>query len=496
MRPPVTFGPSLRPDPTSATPLVQQLAERLRVAMLSGVIGPGMRLPATRTLAHELGVSRTTVVGAFEQLIAEGYLVARTGAGTFVASVLPERALHASPLPAAHRGAGALRALSQRGQMLARTPAHTSPDDGPPLPFRPGMPDTSLVPFEIWNRIAARLLRHTGGELLGYGHPCGFLPLREAIAEHVRTARAVHCEAAQILITAGSQHALELASRMLIDPGDTVWIEDPGYAGARGALLAAGGRLVGVPVDDEGMAVEAGRHLAPQARLAVVTPSHQYPLGVTMSLRRRLALLEWAAQAGAWVLEDDYDSEYGYSGHPLPALQGIDTSGRVIYIGTFSKTLFPALRIGYMVVPPDLVDAFAAARALTDRHPATLPQATLAAFISDGHYARHLRRMRTIYAERQAALCEAATHHLGGWLHLAPARSGIHLSGTFPTPTDDTAVSRVLAAHQITAPPLSAYCYQQPARAGLVLGYAAFAPPAIHTAIRRIAALSGMLHWQ
>jgi len=310
--------------------------------------------------------------------------------------------------------------------------------------------------------------------LLGYGEPAGHRPLRQAIAAYLGAARAVRCSWEQIVVVSGSQQALDLAARVLLDPGDEAWVEDPGYAGARAALAGSGARVVPVQVDEEGLDVAAGETAAPGARLACVTPSHQYPSGVTMSLERRLALLEWADRAGAWVVEDDYDSEYRYSGRPLEALQGLDPSGDVVYVGTFSKVLSPGLRLGYLLAPPDLTGAFVAAREFTDRHPPQVEQAVLADFMAEGHFGRHVRRMRSLYAERRAALLESAERELAGLLDVVPAEAGMHLVGLLPEGEDDREASRRAAAAGVEAPPLSAFS-QAPSRAGgLVLGYAAF----------------------
>jgi GntR family transcriptional regulator/MocR family aminotransferase len=324
--------------------------------------------------------------------------------------------------------------------------------------------------------------------LLDYGDPLGFMPLREAIATYLREARAVRCEAGQVMVVSGSQHGLDLATRLLLDPGDRVWLEDPGYLGARGALMAAGARLVPVPVDGEGLEVARGIRVAPDARLAYVTPSHQYPLGVTMSLARRLALLEWARARRAWIVEDDYDSEYRYTGRPLASLQGLDRHGRVIYVGTFSKVLFPALRLGYVVVPPALVDAFAAARGLVDRHPPSVTQAVLAEFIAEGSFARHVRRMRMRYAEQQAALVEAARHKLDGVLEVSPAEAGMHLVGWLPSGADDRAASGTAQQVGVEAPALSTFRLRRSGRCGLLLGYAAWAPSELRAAVDTLAA--------
>jgi GntR family transcriptional regulator/MocR family aminotransferase len=305
----------------------------------------------------------------------------------------------------------------------------------------------------------------------------------------LRDARAVHCDAQQVLIVSGSQQALDLAARLLLDEGDAVWMEDPCYLGARGALAGAGAHLMPVPVDAEGLDVAAGVARAPHARLAYVTPSHQYPLGVTMSLARRLALLDWAARARAWVLEDDYDSEFRYAGRPLASLQGLDRAARVCYIGTFSKVMFPALRLGYLVVPPGMVDAFATARALVDRHAPTVEQAALADFMSEGHFVRHIRRMRTLYAERQAVLVEAAHSWLAGAVAVAPAEAGMHLVGWLPEGMSDTTVAARAAARGLEVPALSRYASAGLLRGGVLLGYTALDASQIRAGVQRLAAI-------
>jgi GntR family transcriptional regulator/MocR family aminotransferase len=323
-------------------------------------------------------------------------------------------------------------------------------------------------------------------ELLNYDHPAGYAPLRRAIAAHLGPARAVHCDPEQVLITTGSQSGLDLISRILLDPGDTAWIEDPGYRSAAVALRGAGVRLVGVPVDGDGLDVAAGSARCPDARLVHVTPSHQYPLGVTMSLSRRLALLEWARRANAWIVEDDYDSEFRYAGRPLAALQGLDRDGRVIYLGTFSKTLFPSLRLGYLVVPPDLVDAFVAARAAIDRQSATLTQAVVADFMNEGHFLRHIRRMRTLYSERQEALLRAARRELGGQVEVCPCETGMHLMGWLNDTQTDQEAANAAARVGIEAPPLSSYCIERRERGALLLGYAGSDARQIREAARRL----------
>jgi GntR family transcriptional regulator/MocR family aminotransferase len=490
----VTIG-TLGLDRDAGVPLHRQLYEGLREAILSGRLRPGARLPSTRTLAEDLGASRNTVLAAFGQLLAEGYVEGRVGAGTTVASTLPETLLRAHPEARRAERPGRRPRLSRRGALIGTRAAVVR---GAPAarPFRPGLPGLEFFPLELWARLVARRWRRVPRQLLDYGDPAGHAPLREAIAAYLREARAVRCEAEQVIVVTGAQQAVDLAARVLLDPGDMAWVEDPGYPGARGALVAAGIRLAPVPVDGEGLDVRRGARQAPGARLVYVTPSHQYPLGVTMSLHRRLALLQWASRSGAWILEDDYDSEYRYAGRPLAALQGLDTAGRVIYAGTFSKVLFPALRLGYLVVPAELVDAFVAARALADRHSPSVTQAALADFIEGGHFARHVRRTRALYAERQAALVRAVGRALRGLLEVTPAEAGMHLLGWLPAGVDDRAAARAALGHDVDAPPLSAFRVR-PARrgerGGLILGYAAYTPREIDDACVRLAAALGTL---
>ncbi len=475
-------------DEADGVPLYQQLYDRLRGAILGGSLLPGTRLPSTRRLGADLGIARNTVLNAYEQLHAEGYLDGEVGSGTYVSRALPEHLLHAPPsLPRKIGPAGKRPALSRRGMVLASAPGIAG-GPGQEGPFRQGRPALDAFPFDVWTRLIGRRWRSRPACLLGYGDPAGYRPLREAIAAYLGTSRGVRCGPDQVVIVAGSQMALDLSARVLLDPGDTAWVEDPGYLGARGALLGAGIRLVPVPVDAEGLDVAAGVARDSGVRLAYVTPSFQYPLGVTMSIARRLALLEWAARAGAWILEDDYDSEYRYADRPLAALQGLDPHGRVIYLGTFSKVLFPSLRLGYLVVPPDLVDAFVRARALMDAHAPTLPQAVVADFNREGHFARHLRRMRSLYAERQEVLVQAAARDLGGLLTVLPAKAGMHLLGWLPEGVKDRTASERAEAAGVVAHPLSEFALGPAPRPGLLLGYTALTPRQIREGVKRLAA--------
>jgi GntR family transcriptional regulator/MocR family aminotransferase len=477
-------------DRTSSIPLYRQLYEVLRQAILTQQLLGGTKLPSTRTLAAELEISRNTVLNAFEQLMAEGYLETQHGSGTYVAQVLPDDLLKVSPsTPQSPDPVRKKASVSQYGARLlsavTRMPGPLVPSiQGKPRAFRQGVPALDAFPRVIWGRLLARCWRHSSYELLNYGD---HRALREAIAAYLGPGRGVYCSAEQVIVVAGSQQGLDLAARVLLDPGDAAWIEDPGYPGAYGALLGAGAFIVPVPVDDEGLNVAIGVDRCPEARLAFVTPSHQFPLGVTMSLKRRLELLEWASRADAWVLEDDYDSEYRYTGRPLAALQGLDRENRVIYLGTFSKVMFPALRLAYLVVPSDLVDAFHAARIFAAQHPPLLEQAALAEFIAGGHFARHIRRMRKLYTQRQAVLVKAARRELSGQLDVQPAEAGMHLVGWLPEGMDDRVASQWAADHGVDTFPLSAYCLEETYRGAFLLGYTASNEHEIQDGVSRLA---------
>ena len=475
-------------DERSDEPLHRQIYHGIRGAILEGFLAPQARLPSSRALAADLGVSRSTVLVALDQLIAEGYLITRLGSGTHVPRVLPEALLsvRGARNGAAHHPRSTRREISRRGSLLAATPHGAVRLGAAPRPFRSGTPAIDLFPVNLWARIAARRARRLSVSQLDAGNTSGYRPLREAIATHIQASRGVRCEVEQVLIVFGAQQALDYATRMLVDPGDTAWLEEPGYLGVRSAFISAGARIVPIPVDDEGIDVAAGADRGRGARAVYVSPSHQYPLGVTMTLARRLALLEWAQKSGAWVLEDDYDSEYRYSGRPLMALQGLDEDDRVVYIGTFSKTMFPTLRLGFVVVPSDLVDSFTAARGTGDLPP-TLEQAAMADFIADGHFARHLRRMRVEYEARQNALVDAVRRELGDTLRVEPSGTGMHLVGLLPKSAPDHMVSREAAAVGIEVSPLSMFYTGRPRRNGLVLGYGSVDATAIRSGMKKLA---------
>jgi len=477
----------IRIDADGGHTLQQQLFASIRSSIVAGRFGAEGRLPSTRALAAELGISRTTVLLAFDQLHAEGYIVARPGSGNYIARPLPE----ALPEPlfdpkraARSRASASLKhpGLSARGRALAEAPTPDRRRSGPPRAFRLGTPAVDLFPFALWSQLARQCLRSVSRSRLDYSPLAGLSELREAIAEQM-AARGTSCELEQVFIVAGAQRGLDLLFHLLLDPGDVAYLEEPGYPGAYTALLSAGARALGVPVDREGLAIER----APSGgRLAYVTPSHQFPLGVAMSLSRRQKLLAWASRHGAWVVEDDYDAGFRYDARPLPCLHALDPDGRVIYVGTFSKTLFPSLRIGFLILPTDLVDAFCRARLASDVHPPLLEQAVLAAFMLRGHYQRHLRRMQTAYTERLDTL-QSALLQSGIPLHLRPVHSGLHAVADLAAGEAEP-IAAAAAEQHLEVMPLGAYYQATRARPeALVLGFGAVRPAVIRSGVARLA---------
>jgi GntR family transcriptional regulator/MocR family aminotransferase len=485
-RSPDGLGPVVTLDRRKARPMHRQLYDGYREAILDGRLRPGQRLPSTRALAEDLGISRIPAVTAFAQLLAEGYLESRVGAGTFVSAALPD-----PPPPRAAREPAAAARPGSRRVPPTRLGAAAEPWLDLYGPFRLHQPALDEFPADLWARLVARHARRLSPRQMAYGDSMGLPALREALATHLRTFRSVVCSADQIMIVSGSQQALALSARALLAPGDAAWLEDPGYRGAREALLVAGARIVPVPVDEDGLDVAAGVARAADARLAYVTPSHQYPLGVVMSASRRLAILDWARRRGSWLIEDDYDSEYRYAGPSLTSLQGLDRDARVLYVGTFSKILFPALRVGYLVVPRDLVPRFRRFRDAMDIFPAPLLQAVLADLIDEGHFARHLRRMRALYAERRRALVGALDRELGDSVHVIGDHAGMHLVTVLPQGADDQSIASRAARRGISAAPLSS-CYSGPAaRQGLILGFGSTRPRQMSEAVRKLKAAIG-----
>ncbi|WP_148219428.1 PLP-dependent aminotransferase family protein [Azospirillum sp. B510] len=474
-------------DRAGAEPLHRQLYRALRQAVLDGRLRPGERLPPSRALAADWGLSRNTVVTAYDTLLAEGYVTGRIGAGTFVAVSLPDAVPGAIVRDEARRGIG----LSVRGRALAEAPALARDRVG--RPFALGTPDLGVFPFALWAQLLGRCWRQGGRVLATEPDPLGYAPLRVEIAAYLRAVRAVRCEPEQVVIVSGAQQGLALMAQLLLDPGDEAWVEEPGWPGNRAALLGAGARLVPVPVDGEGIDVAAGMAGGPAARLALVTPSHQFPLGVTMSLARRLRLLDWAAARDAWIVEDDYDSEFRYAGPPLAALQGLDGAGRVIYVGSFSKVMFPALRLGYVVVPPDLVEPVRAARRHFDGGTSVVPQAALHRFLADGHFASHLRAMRALYAVKRGAFLESIAGAFAGLATAEAGEAGLHVLLRLPPGRPDHVLARRAAGIGLTTPALSGYYRDSGTAAGngLLLGFAAHDPAALDRAVRDLARLVG-----
>lgn len=461
-------------------PLFRQVYTGLREAILSGAFRAGDRFPSTRELAEQLAISRTAVLAAYDQLLAEGFVVGRAGSGTYVAE-----GLGANRAPAGH--AAARLRLSRFGSAAARAAGAVPERPATTLRYDFAYRNTSVetFPFELWRRILLRHARKASLRALDYGPPPGSLALREAICAHLRRSRAVISDPDQVVVVNGSQQALDLAARVLLERGDPVAIENPHYQGARKVFLAAGARLHAVPVDAEGInPARLPRH----ARLAFVTPSHQLPTGAILPLARRLALLAWARRAGAVVIEDDYDGEYRYHGQPLESMQGLDTEGRVIYLGTFSRTIFPALRIGYLIAPKSLAPALTGAKWLADRHTSTLEQEALAEFIATGAYERHLRRSRRLNARRREVLLDAIDSHLGGRVRVSGDASGVHLVLWPRGHASERALLARAAAHSVAVYGVSGYYLNPPRQAGLMLGYSRMPEADIREGIRRLAA--------
>jgi GntR family transcriptional regulator / MocR family aminotransferase len=487
-----SFVPPIALNRGKDVPIYRQLYDWFQRAIANGQLRPGQRVPSTRALATELNVSRLPVLNAFEQLHAEGYLQTFSGAGTCVASSIPLETIPSrdeSEKPARNAAATSHKKGARKiADCLSAKIAVPQPWLSVRSAFRMHLPALDQFPVGIWSRLVARHVRKSSKQQMTYGDPMGYAPFRESIAEYLGAVRAVRCDPSQIMVVAGSQLGLQLSVRVCVNPGEPVWMEDPGYFGARYAFSTVGARMIPVPVDEEGLIVEEGVRRCPKARAVYITPSHQYPLGTTMSASRRMQLLNWASRSGAWIIEDDYDSEYRFGIRPIGALQGFDSDARVIYVGTFSKVLFPALRVGYLVVPKDLAPAFTAIRNAADIFSPTLYQSVLADFITEGHFARHIRRMRILYMERCNALVDAVRGEFGDALEIVSAKAGMHFTGLLPPGVSDTAVSQHALENGISVMPLS-FCYlRRPSRAGLVLGYGSTDTAQIKEGVRKLKA--------
>jgi GntR family transcriptional regulator/MocR family aminotransferase len=458
-------------------PIYRQIYASFRARILTGNLRAGEPVPSTRDLARELGISRIPVLEAYGQLLAEGYFEARRGSGTFVASALAP--------PVAEDERKRMRGERRISANAAALPPYERPTWAERLgAFQLGQPELRAFPVSTWSRLVARHTRSVRVRALQYGDSFGLPALRQSIAAYLRTSRGVRCDAGQIFIVSGSQQALDLSTRVLLDAGDAAWVEEPGYWLLHHVLKAHGCRMVPVPVDEEGLNVALGAKRAHKARVAFVAPSHQSPLGVTMSASRRLELLDWAQRAGAFIVEDDWDSEYRYDAKPVASLQGLDGNARVVYTGTFSKVMFPSLRLGYAVVPPDLVERFAAMRRAMDLCPPYLAQAPMADFLTEGHFARHLRRMRPIYARRRRLLVEALAREIGA--EVIGDAAGMHVAMFLDRCRSDRHLAARALDLGVQVSPLSASYLGKP-RQGLVLGFGNTPESAIAPAVRKLA---------
>jgi GntR family transcriptional regulator/MocR family aminotransferase len=475
------IAPLITVNRKAPAPLYQQIYDAYRRGIVRGNMRVGELVPSSRELACELRVSRFPVLNAYAQLLAEGYFESRIGAGTFIAASLPGRTSVADGKAKMDAASGA-RPIAARASAL---PRYERPSWAESLgPFQVGQPALKDFPIETWSKLVARYSRTMRVRGLQYGDPMGLQELRQTIASYLRTARAVRCEAEQIMIVSGSQQGLDLSARVLLDPGTPVWVEEPGYWLVHQVVKAGGCRAIAVPVDAEGLNVAAGTKLCRKARAAFVAPSHQYPLGVTMSATRRFELLEWAQKAGSWIVEDDYDSEFRYDSMPIASLQGLDTNSRVIYIGTFSKVLFPSLRVGYLVIPPDLVERFSAVRQATDLCPSHGNQAVLAEFIREGHFSRHIRKMRQVYSERRRVLVEEVERELGDCCKILGGEAGMHLTVSIDERLRDTEIAAKAAHRKLWLSALSLSYVGSTPRQGFVLGFGNTSAAEIPGAVR------------
>ena len=469
-------------DRASRTPLTRQIYMQVRSAVLSGALRPGTRVPSSRTMALKLGVARASVVLAYEHLLAEGYVESRHGSGTFIAGDLTGLASRRRVVPRATK-----RAVPTSAQTFSDFERSAVQSDA--RPFNTGRTLIDARTADTWRSLTHKAVRRLGANDLGYTDPAGLADLRGNICDYLRAARSVRCEPEQIVITAGTQQAIDIAIRVLLAPGDEVWVEDPGYPLTYAQLLLAKARPHPIPVDAQGLVVDAGLRTAPRARAAFVTPSHQFPTGVALSMARRLELLAWARQSDAFIVEDDYTSEFRYSGPSLASLQGLDDTEQVIYVGTLNKALFPGLRIGYAVVPRALLQAFVGARYLIDRQPATLQQAVVCEFMQQGHFAAHIRRMRQLYREQRDALAQTLMRRAADWLDVAVPDGGMHLVAYLRDGRSDIAIEAAAQRAGIVVRAISRFYRAVSPRPGLMLGFSGFPRQLIVPAAARLARL-------
>jgi len=468
--------------------LHRQIYDAYRAAIVDGRLWPGQRIPSTRVLATEIRVSRFPILNAYAQLLAEGYFESRVGAGTVIASSLPDQLTSTKPARSAQAPTpSGPRPVARYSAVLPRIVRFPWLQNWGA--FRVGQVAYDQFPLGVWSNLVARRCRSSDAQAFHYGDQMGSMAFRETIANYLKTARSLHCEAEQVMIVAGSQQALEISARVLLDPGNRVWVEQPGYHLAREVFALAGCYPVPVPVDKEGLDVAAGIKQCRKARAAFVTPSHQFPLGMTMSASRRLQLVDWAQTSGSWIIEDDYDSEFRYESLPIASLQGLDSNSRVIYIGTFSKVLFPSLRLGYIVIPSDLVERFQAVRRVMDLSPPRFYQEVVSDFIREGHFARHIRRMRVHYGELRKALVLSLGRELGPSVELLGDEAGMHVAVTLQNGRCDLEIAERAARLNLSLWPLSPSYVGEASRQGFVLGFGGTRLTEIPHAVRKLRSL-------
>ena len=472
----------------SPIPVYRQLYNEFRNAILTGVFRPGQQIPASRELANYFNISRTTVLLAFENLLTEGYIKGKPGSGTFINNELPENLLFTKQSVEKQNIAlvKKTKAPEAKGSNFKKYLSQERLDYNKFEPFKPGIPDLNEFPFHIWTKLISNSGKDISKSDFGYSNSAGYKPLRNAIANYARASRGVKCENNQVIVVNGSQQGIDLVCKILLNKNDNIGFEEPGYIGARDAFSAAGMNIIPMPMDEEGINFKKTKI---KTNLVYVTPSHQYPLGITMSLNRRLELLDYSSSTGCWILEDDYDSEYRYKGQPLSSLQAIDNNNSVIYMGTFSKVMFPGLRLGYLIIPENLIESFTAAKMLTDRNSPILEQAALEKFITEGHYGRHIRRMRMIYQKRKEVFYNYVEKYFSEHIFLYPADAGLHTVGWLKKINNDAEFAKLMFNNGIYTPPLSSYSFTKKLKPGLVLGYAAYSEQQIKNAIKKMASL-------
>jgi GntR family transcriptional regulator/MocR family aminotransferase len=474
------------PPRTRDMPATQWLRESIRGEILAGRLRPGTRVPSTRELAIQFDLSRGTVVDAIEQLGFEGYLEGVVGSGTFVTTSLPDELLQLKPLPG-HVQAQTSPPRRRLSNFARRAQPYMMFDPRVPRAFRTNLPALSLFPTELWTQVTARRLRRAPATLFLGCETFGYRPLRSTICDYLCNSRGVSCTPDQVVITSGIQESLDLVTRVFVNPGETVYMEEPGYPGAAQVFEAAGAALKRSPVDNEGLEIPPGGFH--DGSLIYITPGHQFPLGVTMSIRRRLELLDSASRSNCLILEDDYDSEFRYSGHPVPSLQGLDQRGIVLFGGSFSKMLFPSIRVGFLVVPSDLVDRVEAVKSLTNRYAPVIDQAILNDFIAEGHFGRHIRRMRQVYGERLSVLLDLAQKELAGELEVSPVQAGLQTVGWIKSRFNSTRLAKEAEQRNIELSPLSRYGTSEYLRKGISMGFASIEPTEIRRGIKELAAI-------